>query len=56
MRTLNPIALAILTLLLSSVAAAQSAKPASDSSMSTTTPAANVDDEAFNSTSALPRA
>jgi TonB family protein len=49
MRTLNLIALASLALFFSSVAAAQSAKPASDSSMSTTTPAANVDDEAFNS-------
>ncbi len=50
MRTLNLIALAILALFFSSFAAAQSVKSAADSSsMSTTTPAANVDDEAFNS-------
>ena len=49
MRTLDLIALAILTLFFSSFATAQSPKPAGDSSsMSTTTPAANVDDEAFN--------
>jgi periplasmic protein TonB len=49
MRTLTLIALAIVAIVLSSSVAAQS-KPASDSSsMSTTTPAANVDDEAFNS-------
>lgn len=50
MRTHTLIALAILTFFLSSVIAAQSTKPAADSSsMSTTTPAANVDDEAFDS-------
>jgi len=49
MRTLNLIALAIVAIFLSSNVAAQSTKPASDSSMSTTTPAANMDDEAFNS-------
>jgi TonB family protein len=49
MRTVNLIALAILGIVLSPFAAAQSGKPGSDSSMSTTTPAANVDDEAFNS-------
>lgn len=48
MRTLTLVALAILAILLSSVAIAQSTKPASDSSISTTTPAATVDDEAFN--------
>ena len=47
--TTNLIALAILGVFFSSVVAAQSSKPASDSSISTTTPAANVDDEAFNS-------
>jgi TonB family protein len=41
--------LLILVLFFSCLAAAQSSKPASDSSISTTTPAANVDDEAFNS-------
>jgi TonB family protein len=49
MRTLNLIALAIVAIFLSSNVAAQSTKPASDSSMSTTTPAATMDDEAFNS-------
>ncbi len=50
MRALTPTVLAILALLLSSAAVAQSAKPAGESSsMSTTTPAANVDDESFNS-------
>ena len=49
MRTLNVIALAILALFLSSVAAAQSSRTAADSSsISTTTPAANVEDESFN--------
>ena len=50
MRTLNLIALAILAIFFSSFAAAQSAKFATDSSsVSTATPAATVDDAAFNS-------
>ena len=49
MRILNLIALAILVCFLTSLAIAQSGKPAGDSSsMSTTTPAATVDEEAFN--------
>src|SRR5271167_992575 len=48
MRTLSLIALAILALFLSSVAAAQSSKTAADSaSVSTSTPTANVDDESL---------
>jgi TonB family protein len=50
MRTLNLIALAIVAIFFSSFTTAQATKPAGDSSsMSTTTPAATVDDEAFNS-------
>ena len=50
MRTLNLIALAILGLILSSFAPAQSSKTAADSaSISTSTPTATVDEEAFNS-------
>lgn len=50
MRTLNLIAFPILALFFSSFATAQATKPATDSSsMSTATPAANVDDEGFNS-------
>jgi TonB family protein len=51
MRTARLVAFAalILTLTSTSLVAAQSAKPASDSSISTTTPAAMVDDQAFNS-------
>lgn len=50
MRIVKIFALAIFAIFLSSFAAAQSSKPANDSSsqISTTTPAANVDDEAFN--------
>ena len=49
MRILNLIALAILASFLSSLAAAQSGKTAADSaSISTSTPAATVEDEAFN--------
>jgi protein TonB len=50
MRTLTLIPLAVLTLAFASHAAAQSANTAADSSsMSTTTPANTVDDEAFAS-------
>ena len=50
MRTLTLIALAILTLGIASQSSAQSAASAGDSSsMSTTTPANTVDDEAFTS-------
>ena len=50
MRALTPTVLAILALLLSTAAVAQSAKPAGESSsMSTATPASTVDDESFNS-------
>jgi len=49
MPTLSLLALAILTASLVTSAPAQSSKTAADSSsMSTTTPAANVDDQAFN--------